>query len=58
MSDDEDEVVVSCPHCGADTVIDLASIAPTEEPIVDCMVCCRPSRVRHSDGDVELISEE
>ena len=42
----DDDAAVDCPHCGAETTIDLASIAiGQEQPIVDCTVCCRPLRV-------------
>ena len=57
----EDSAKVDCPHCGAATIIDLASIAiGQEQPIVDCTVCCRPLRVdaQYDDGDKVQVSVE
>ncbi len=52
------DALVDCPHCGAPTTIDLASIAiGQEQPIVDCSVCCRPLRVDtafDADGQVQV----
>ena len=52
----DDEAVIDCPHCGATTSIDLASIAIGEERlIVDCAVCCHPLRVETWLDDNEEI---
>lgn len=57
----DDEVLLPCPYCGAETAVDLASIGPGEERVVvDCTVCCRPSRLVGIDdgGDPGLEPDE
>ncbi len=59
MLPDDDEVVLICPHCGADTAIDTASMALANEvPVVDCTICCRPCRVVGTGDDLRLQGDD
>lgn len=49
MSESRDDPIWLCPHCGTANEADLDSFARGEEVVVDCTICCRPSRLRMID---------